>query len=101
MAELLELVPQDSVHVVTAGPLPVVNMSPIRVTFNRKPCAAHSIQLRVKSTVKGTLMKSAISSIRDTSKYFRKSPTGASYLAEVQARMGKKCLRLRLDVAAR
>jgi len=74
---------------------------PVQVTYNRQPCAAHTIQLSVHAALKDRCIMGTIATVRETCKYYRKSPTASSYLANAQARVAKKALQLLLDVKTR
>ena len=71
-------------------------------TLNRMPCSAHTLQLSIRAALDNECVKNAISGVRETCKFYRKSSAGADLLESVQKANGQNPqLRLLLDVITR
>ena len=73
-----------------------------RATLNRMPCAAHTLQLCIRTALDSAAVSQVVALIRQTSNFFRKSAVGWSYLEQAQVNGGRVVvLRLGLDVKTR
>lgn len=56
----------------------------VQCNLNRIPCVAHTLQLSIKSALSSEAVKSSISSVREISKFFRKTPQAWTDLETAQ-----------------
>lgn len=72
-----------------------------QATIHQQSFIAHSLKLSVRAALSATIVRKATTTVRHTDKYFRKFPTGYSYLSSSLIGIGKFPLRLMLDLCIR
>ena len=82
--------------------IPYFPLESTTATFNRILCMEHALQLSVRKALQLDFVNTVVAGVCDTSLFFRKSATDASYLTNVQ-KSGSTGTRLKLilDVPSR